>query len=251
MFTEIILLCQYLTYDLGMLFQATLLLAVATFLNGCQMSPSEQSALLAMSKEDIRALSGNQRATYISTANTSKSKRYYAQFFSRTQEADSLRITISGGTAALSPQYQPGRYHPVVTELSANKCEIIALQSTSVAEHTASLSLCYLNDKLYVDASSTDSHYPMGSMIIPISHRFVSEQRFCQLRTKGNAKLTDACLLVQQHNVMRHNKKPVQQVNRAPKNTSFTPKLRTADLETSTQAASSNSSVEHAANTQS
>lgn len=229
------------------------LVVVTTFswlLSGCQMSPADQSSLLAMSQNDVKSLTSNQRSTYISTANASSSKRYYAQFFSRTQEADSLRITISGGTASLSPQYQPGRYRPVVTQLDANKCEMIPLQSPTTSDQSASLSLCYLNDKLYVDASSTDSKYPMGSMIIPISHRFVAEQRFCQLRTKGNARLTDACILVQQSGSALGDKKPVQQVNRAPKNTAFSPSPRAADGE-APQSPSTTSAVVHAANTQS
>ena len=236
--------------DVTMYLRLVVITTFAWALSGCQMSPADQSTLLAMPQNEVESMSANQRSTYVSTANTSASKRYYAQFFSRTQEADSLRITISGGTAALAPQYQPGRYRPVVTQLAANKCEMVSLQSLTASDQVASLSLCYLNDKLYVDASSTNSQYPMGSMIIPISHRFVAEQRFCQLRTKGNAKLSDACMLVQQNGRASVSNKPVQQVNRAPKNPAFSPSPRAAH-DAEPQTTSSTSSVVDAANAQS
>ena len=218
-------------------------------LSGCQMTPEAQSSLLAMSRSDIELLSPSARSRHMATAQQSINKRYYAQFFSRTEQAPTLQVSVSGGTAAMAPTYAAGPYHAAVVQVQANQCNSATLRSVEHQGQSATLSLCYLNDKLYVDASSIDANYPLGSIIIPISNRFVSQQRFCQMRTKGNAKLSGACMLIAQQGDKQNHDRPVQLVNRAEKNPSFEATLRGVDnAPTLKQPTQLTSSVEDAAN---
>ena len=232
-----------------LLWVASLFVVFVMLLSGCQMTPEAESSLLAMSRSDIELLSPSARSRHTATAQQSINKRYYAQFFSRTEQAPTLQVSVSGGTAAMAPTYAAGAYHATVVQVPANQCTSANLRSVEHQGQSATLSLCYLNDKLYVDASSIDANYPLGSFIIPISNRFVSQQRFCQMRTKGNAKLSGACMLIAQQGDKQNHDRPVQLVNRAEKNPSFEATLRGVDnAPTLKQPTQLTSSVEDAAN---
>lgn len=198
----------------------------ALLLSGCQPSVEEQSAQLAMSKPQIQALSDDKRALYLNTAQSNLNTRRYAQLFSRTKQAQGLTITASHGSAALGPTYQQIAFETESIELAGNHCVDMILRKAGSKNNFSPLTLCYLDDKLYVDPSSIDEKYPIGSMIIPIDAKLAERQKFCQVNTKGDARLKDVCLLVQQHVDSSQSQRPVQLVNHAPKNKKFSAKPR-------------------------
>jgi len=202
------------------------IICFALLLSGCQPSVEEQSVRLAMSKTQIEALSDDKRALYLNTAQSNMNTRRYAQLFSRTKQAPALTITASHGSAALGPTYQQAAFETATIELPGNHCVDMVLKKPGSENHSTPLTLCYLDDKLYVDPSSIDENYPIGSMIIPVDARLVDRQKFCQVNTKGDARLRGACLLVQQQIGTTQTKRPVQLVNHAPKNKHFSPKPR-------------------------
>lgn len=188
-------------------------------LGGCGMSVEEQSQKLALSKPTVESLSPHDRNTYLATYRTNKRKRSLTQVTSHTTQSPSLHISLSGGTAALPPTYHPQKFNPLSMNILGDHCEDALLHS-SQSSHPATLSLCYLNDTLFVDASSTDSQYPVGSMIIPISSKVTGKQQFCGLSTQGNAKLNNVCLTITQPSESLHSNS-VQAVTPSPKNKQF------------------------------
>ena len=193
----------------------------------CQMSMSEeeQSKKLALSDQSLKSLSPSEKNEYIQTYRSNLGKRRFAQMTSSITQSPSLYITVSDGLASMPPLYSAASFKTASIELNGNGCDEINLHSQNDPKQYSTLSLCYLNDFLYIDASSRDRKYPIGSVIIPISSKVADSQKFCPLSTKGNSRLQGACITVKQRGTPG-SPRPMQTVSQAPKNKKFRAKLR-------------------------
>ena len=212
------------------------LLSVAflTLLSACQMPVEEQSEKLALSTSTLNELPEATRNAYVSTYKKNRSKKRFAQLLSSNSQSPSLMVTVSDGAATIPPHYQSQAFKTASMEVFGNRCDELYLYPLNGGDTYSTLSLCYLDDSLYVDASSIDPDYPIGSVIIPISSQTADKQKFCNLSTKGNSKLQSACLTITQQHHVSHSR-PLQVVNKAPKNKDFKPSLRDSSGERYTE----------------
>lgn len=208
--------------------------ALLTLLTACQMPVEEQSEKLALSTSTIDGLPEATKNAYVSTYKKNRSKKRFAQLLSSNSQSPSLMVTVSDGAASMPPNYQSQAFKTASMEVFGNRCDEIYLYPLKGGDIYSTLTLCYLNDSLYVDASSIDPDYPIGSVIIPISSQTADKQKFCNLSTKGNAKLQSACLTITQQHQEAHSR-PLQVVNKAPKNKDFKPTLRDSSGERYTE----------------
>ena len=198
---------------------------ILTLLSACHMPIEEQSEKLALPTSTINDLPEATRQAYVSTYKKNRSKKRFAQLISRNTQSPSLMVTLSDGSTTIPPNYQSQAFKTTSMEVFGNRCDELYLYPLNGSDTYSTLSLCYIDDSLYVDASSIDPDYPIGSVIIPISSKTADQQKFCDLSTQGNAKLQNACLTItQQHRAAYA--RPLQVVNKAPENRDFKPSLR-------------------------
>lgn len=197
---------------------------VLVTLSGCQSDPVETAKVLAISESHFKALPPEKQRQYTYTYRNNLSKRQSAQMRSYTKNHSVISVDVRGGKAKMYPHYLSEAYKAERVSVPANRCKTMTLTSQKNPSHTGSLLLCYLSDKLYIDASNIDENYPTGSIIIPIHTQVAGRMQFCQLNTKGSAHLLDACLTVTLPNA--DSSLPVEKLAAAPKNRGFKPKLR-------------------------
>lgn len=193
-------------------------------MSGCKMDPEEQSRALAMSKDSIAALTPAQQNAYLATYKNNQRTKHATQIASQMNSSKALTVTLTQGSARMSPSYIQSPFSKGKMIIKANQCDTMTLKAYGNHKHTAQLSLCYLDDKLYVDASSIDPNYPVGSIIIPIMARMDGPQSFCQMASKGNAQLSNSCITVDAQN--SELSLPTSLLTKAGKNQKFTAKTR-------------------------
>lgn len=207
---------------LSRLLSITILTLIA--LSGCQSDPVYTAKALAISESHYKALSPEKQKRYTSTYRSNLNKRQSEQMRSYTKNHSTISVDLQGGKAKMHPHYLAETYKAQPVSVPANRCKTMTLTSQNNPSHTGSLLLCYLSDKLYIDASSIDENYPTGSVIIPIHSQVAGRLQFCQLNTKGNAHLLNACLTVTLPDA--DTSLPVEKLTAAPKNKGFKPALR-------------------------
>lgn len=196
---------------------------ILTLLSGCSIDPEQESVALAMSKSQIESLDVNTKQKYIAAYRHNQKVMRSAQLYSQTSQHNTVTVTLSDALARTHPNYQHERIKPTRFTLKGNQCDIIHI-SAKDSKNESYLSACYLNNQLYLDASSIDENYPVGSFIIPISNIVDSTQSFCEVKTKGNAQLRQACLSISTNET--DSTRPVQKLTQAKKNKQFTAKPR-------------------------
>ncbi len=201
------------------------IVTLLTLLNGCSMDPEQESLTLAMPKSKIESLNPETKKQYIAVYRNNQSAKRATQLHSQMSGGDTISVTISKGLARMHPNYQSERVKPMQFTLRGNQCDTIQIQSKESKKFSL-LSACYLNNQLYIDESSTNEHYPVGSLIIPIPANFAA-QEFCEVKTKGNAQLMQACLSISTNTT--DSTKPKQRLTKARKNKGFTAKVRQSE----------------------
>ena len=109
-----------------------------------------------------------------------------------------LVVSIEGGTARMGPDREALAYKKVATSIRhQGGCENMRLQANHDASLYTHLSVCVHKDSLYIDASSQQSCFSLGSRILPVNDILRQGISLCEFTTEGNASVEDACLTVQ------------------------------------------------------
>ena len=195
-----------------------------SFLSGCQISPEQHAKMLALSPQQFAQLNPETLKNYDDAYHQNLQALSNELSKSHMPRHQHIQIKIHGGMAQFSPDYTTYAFQSTYVDIPANRCIDTQLTASRNPEKQTQLSLCYLNDTLYVDSSSTNTHYPIGSIQLPIQYRLSQMQQFCQLNSQGNTKLHDSCITIQHHNT--DPTLPTQTLTLAPENTSFVVKPR-------------------------
>lgn len=194
------------------------------FLSGCGTSPQEMSRMLAVSPTRLEAMPKDSQNTLMHAYRSNLTARQRAVSQSHTSSPRRLSVEIRNGTAAIAPTYTQHKFTPKTVAVFANQCQEVSLEDAQDRKQYAHLMLCYLNNQLYIDPSSTNTDYPVGSVIIPINTDLANSQSFCDLNTQGNARLRQSCVTISMAN--QPAKSAHKMLHMAAKNKTFTPKLR-------------------------
>lgn len=171
-------------------------LLALSLLAGCTPNTEETSRMLAVSPTRLESMPSETKRTLIHNYRVNLAKRQQVAGNSRTTTPKRLSVQINDGTAAIAPTYQQHNFFAQTVSIHANQCQEVSLASKHDKNQFAHLILCYLNNQLYIDPSSTDLTYPVGSVIIPIENALSTNQSFCGLNTQGNAHLKKTCLTI-------------------------------------------------------
>lgn len=111
---------------------------------------------------------------------------------------DILVVSIEGGTARMGPDRQILAFKKVATAIRhQGGCENMRMQAEDDASLYTHLSVCVHKDSLYIDASSQQPCFSLGSRIIPVNDILRQGISLCEFTTEGNASVKDACLTLQ------------------------------------------------------
>jgi len=204
---------------------------VLLFLSGCSTSPQEMSRMLAVSPTRLEAMPNETKNTLMHAYRSNIVKRQHAISQSHTSSPRRLSVEIRDGTAAIAPTYVQQKFNAKTVAIYANQCQEVQLKDAKDHKLHAYLTLCYLDNQLYIDPSSTNTDYPVGSVIIPVNADIANSQSFCGLNTKGNARLHQSCVTISMAN--QPAKSAHKTLHVAERNKTFTPKPRvdTGDID--------------------